>query len=122
MKNDMIYQVIDVVAEIYPVSLTASDASVPPNKPETKKLDVNITGVLYTTKLALHYFRRQPVCSERDRCLILVGSLAGYIDQPGSALYCMSKFAVRALMRTLRRAPWTESIRVNMVTPSYANF
>ncbi|KAG5293731.1 short chain dehydrogenase/reductase [Histoplasma capsulatum G186AR] len=31
----------------------------------------------------------------------------------------MSKFGVRALMRSLRRNAWVDSIRVNLVSPSY---
>ncbi|PGH21653.1 hypothetical protein AJ80_03086 [Polytolypa hystricis UAMH7299] len=96
-----------------------TDPSLPPVKPDTKILDTNILGELYTTKLAIHYFRRQPVDPKRDRCLILMGSLSGYFDLPGSAQYSMSKFAIRALMRSLRRSSWCDSRRVNLVAPTY---
>ncbi|KKZ59969.1 hypothetical protein EMCG_00811 [[Emmonsia] crescens] len=95
------------------------DPSHPPTKPDTSIFDINLTGTMYTTKLALHYFRRQSLGPTRDRCLILIGSIAGYLDLPGSATYSMSKFGVRALMRSLRRNAWVDSIRVNLVAPGY---
>ncbi|EGC48022.1 conserved hypothetical protein [Histoplasma capsulatum var. duboisii H88] len=95
------------------------DPSLPPTRPDTTIFDVNLTGTIYTTKLAIHYFRRQSLEPDRDRCLILIGSIAGYLDLPGSATYSMSKFGVRALMRSLRRNAWVDSIRVNLVSPSY---
>ncbi|KAI1615924.1 hypothetical protein EDD36DRAFT_414842 [Exophiala viscosa] len=82
-------------------------------------MDINLTGLLYTVKLAIHYFRRQPVEPSRDRCLILKSSLAGYVDLPGSIQYNASKFGVRGVMRSLRRTTWKESIRVNLVAPWY---
>ncbi|OJD16863.1 hypothetical protein AJ78_03007 [Emergomyces pasteurianus Ep9510] len=98
---------------------TDEDLSLPPTKPDTTIFDINLAGTLYTTKLALHYFRRQPLGPARDRCLILISSIAGYLDLPGSATYSMSKFGVRALMRSLRRNAWVDSIRVNLVAPGY---
>lgn len=96
-----------------------ADPSLPPTRPDTTIFDVNLTGTIYTTKLAIHYFRRQSLEPGRDRCLILIGSIAGYLDLPGSATYSMSKFGVRALMRSLRRNAWVDSIRVNLVSPRY---
>jgi len=93
--------------------------SLPPVKPDTRVLDVNLTGVLYTAKLAMHYFRRQPIESNRDRCLILKASMAAYGSVPEQAQYCMSKYGVRALMRVLRSTSWRDSIRVNLVAPWY---
>jgi NAD(P)-dependent dehydrogenase (short-subunit alcohol dehydrogenase family) len=86
-------------------------------KPDLRIVDINLVGVLYTAKLAMHYFRRQPESAPRDRCLIIKGSLAGYVDQPGSPQYMISKWGGRALMRCLRRTTWMQGIRVNYVAP-----
>ncbi|KAK5444212.1 hypothetical protein LTS15_010565 [Exophiala xenobiotica] len=91
----------------------------PPKKPNLKTMDINLTGLLYTVKLAIHYFRRQAIDASRDRCLILKCSLAGYIDVPGSIQYNTSKYGVRGVMRCLRRTSWQEAIRVNLVAPCY---
>jgi NAD(P)-dependent dehydrogenase (short-subunit alcohol dehydrogenase family) len=73
--------------------------------------------VIYTLKLALHYFRAQPEAESRDRCFIFKGSIAGLLDQPGSWQYSTSKFGLRGLVRTVRRTSWSEGIRVNLVAP-----
>ncbi|CAG8973996.1 hypothetical protein HYALB_00011574 [Hymenoscyphus albidus] len=100
--------------------LTANDfidPNKPPIKPDLSILDVDLIGMLYTTKLAFHYFRRQPVERYRDRCLILISSIAAYVDQPGTPQYNVAKWGTRALMRNLRRTAWKESIRINLVAP-----
>ncbi|KAL1882404.1 hypothetical protein Plec18167_002820 [Paecilomyces lecythidis] len=51
-----------------------------PVKPEFPILDVDLFGVVYTFKLACHYFRSQPEDPQRDRCFIFKGSMMGYID------------------------------------------
>lgn len=98
---------------------TLQDPAGPPSKPSLRTIDINLTGTIYTTKLALHYFRRQPLTPARDRCLILKGSIASYIDNPGSPQYNIAKWGSRGLMRNLRRTAWRESIRVNLVAPWY---
>jgi len=95
------------------------DPSEDPVKPDLRILEVNLIGVFYTTKLAMHYFRRQPLENNRDRCLILKASIAAYVDQPGSPQYNSSKWGVRGLLHCLRRTSWQESVRVNLVAPWY---
>jgi NAD(P)-dependent dehydrogenase (short-subunit alcohol dehydrogenase family) len=98
--------------------LTLSDSD-EPVKPNLRIMDINLNGVVYSAKLAMHYFRKQPQDLERDRCFIIKGSLAGFLDQPGSPQYNISKWGGRALMRCLRRTAWQEGIRVNYVAPWY---
>ncbi|KAF2020074.1 short chain dehydrogenase reductase [Aaosphaeria arxii CBS 175.79] len=95
------------------------DPTQPPIRPNLRILEINLIGMVYTTKLAMHYFRRQPQSSSRDRCLILKGSIAAYADQPGSPQYNASKWGARGLMRNLRRTAWRDGIRVNFVAPWY---
>ncbi|KAM6521738.1 hypothetical protein FALCPG4_011444 [Fusarium falciforme] len=98
---------------------TLQEPSSRPKKPNLRIIEVNLLGVAYTTKLAFHYFRRQPVDDVRDRCLILISSIAAYADQPGSPQYNSSKWGVRGLMRNLRRTAFNENIRVGLVAPWY---
>ncbi|KAH0008172.1 phosphoglycerate mutase-like protein, partial [Aureobasidium melanogenum] len=55
-----------------------------PQKPDLKTIDVNLNGVLYTTKLCLHHFikqnRQTPSQQQEDTCLILIGSGAASLD------------------------------------------
>lgn len=91
-----------------------------PEEPQMRILKVNGIGALYTTKLALHYFRRQykldPEAS-RDQLLIQQGSLAGYIDLKGSIQYGFSKWGMRGIMRNLRRTEHASCMRSNYIAP-----
>jgi NAD(P)-dependent dehydrogenase (short-subunit alcohol dehydrogenase family) len=62
----------------------------------------------------MHYFSKQPISTDQDRCLIMTASLAGYLDAGKAPLYQTSKFGVRGLMCNLRR---TDRLRVNIIAP-----
>src|SRR6187402_2603874 len=91
-----------------------------PEEPSLNILNVNMVGVLYTVKLALFYFRKQSAASENrqlDQNLIFTGSMAGYIDVPGAPQYTASKYALRGLLKSLRRSELQYNIRVNYIAP-----
>ncbi|PGH10933.1 hypothetical protein AJ79_05179 [Helicocarpus griseus UAMH5409] len=95
------------------------DPNAPPVKPTLSIIDVNVYGTLYTWKLAVHYFRKQPDSEERDRCFIITGSMVAWIDSPANWQYTVSKYGLRGLMRTARRNSWEQGIRINYVAPCY---
>lgn len=88
-----------------------------PTEPDLTVLKTNLLGVAYTAKLANFYFPKQPDGADRDRCLVITASLSGYIDHPGSPQYNASKWAVRGLMRSLRRTGPSFGMRVNVIAP-----
>lgn len=88
-----------------------------PKEPDVNQIKIDLIGVVYTAKLALHYFPRQTEGPDRDRSLILVSSIAGYVDKPGSPQYNASKFGVRGLMRCLRTTMPKRKMRVNLLAP-----
>ena len=89
-------------------------------KPRTTTLDINITGVYFTTHLALHYLAINP-SSSSDRAILLLGSIAGLMPLPGQAPYSMSKHAMTGLFRCLRCSIPAQSIRVNMICPYFVS-
>ncbi|KAK0390800.1 hypothetical protein NLU13_0303 [Sarocladium strictum] len=90
-------------------------------KPDTRVFDVNITGVWYTTHLALYHLPKNPR-PNGDRCILLVGSLASIMCFSGQSQYTASKHAVLGLFRTIRgTASMSHDIRVNMICPYYVN-
>ncbi|KAE9373873.1 short chain dehydrogenase reductase [Stipitochalara longipes BDJ] len=94
------------------------DPSKRPTKPDLGVLDVNQTGALYTTHLAMHYCRREAFHGAKgDKCLIIVSSLAGYMNQPGILQYDISKNTGRVVMRVLRQGSWKTGVRVNCIAP-----
>ena len=65
----------------------STDLDSEPKKPALKIVHVNMIGTMYTFKLAAHYFRKQPDIPERDRCLIITGSMTQYVDSPVRLLH-----------------------------------
>ncbi|KAK9415450.1 putative NAD(P)-binding protein [Seiridium unicorne] len=83
--------------------------------PVLQTLDVNLTGVIYSAKLALHYFAKQP----GKKCqLVFTGSAACFLDTPPLWVYEASKAGVMGLMRSLRtQLVKRYNVTVNMVAP-----
>jgi 3-hydroxy acid dehydrogenase / malonic semialdehyde reductase len=75
-------------------------------------LDTNVKGILYISRAVL------PGMIERGRGHVInIGSLAGYEVYPGGAVYCASKFGVRALSKGLKFDLLGTPIRVSEVAP-----
>ncbi|KAK7177476.1 short chain dehydrogenase reductase family oxidoreductase [Paraphaeosphaeria sporulosa] len=94
-----------------------------PTEPDLNIIDVNIRGVLYTTKLAMHYFIKlngtTPSPNQVDTCLILIGSGAAFLDCPRGPQYQCSKWGMRGVMHSLRRTAGFYGSRVNVLSPWY---
>jgi len=75
-------------------------------------IDTNVKGLLYVSRVVL------PGMIERGRGHIInIGSIAGEEVYPGGNVYCASKFAVRALSKSLRLDLNGTPIRVSEVAP-----
>ena len=88
-----------------------------PVQPELKIVNVDLIGVMYTLKLARHYFMKHPRDSYHDRCLIVNASLVGFLDVPGIPQYMTSKWGCRGLMRCIRRTSAVDGVRMNLTGP-----
>ncbi|KAK9770965.1 hypothetical protein SCAR479_12314 [Seiridium cardinale] len=53
-----------------------------PTKPSLNIVEATLEGSMYAWKLPVHYFGKQPDVPERDRCIIIAGSLVAWIDSP----------------------------------------
>jgi NAD(P)-dependent dehydrogenase (short-subunit alcohol dehydrogenase family) len=118
------------VAGIEPLQEPSNLEAAEPKKPNFKIIDVNLTGVLYTTHLALYWLQRNPgskPCSvdtdpstnKRDRHILLVGSIASLGPIIAQPLYGASKHAVLGLFRALRASSFVDGVRVNMICPYF---
>ncbi len=75
-------------------------------------IDTNVKGLLFVSRAVI------PGMVERGRGHIInIGSIAGHEVYPGGAVYCASKFAVRALSKGLRLDLSGTPIRVSEVAP-----
>ena len=75
-------------------------------------LDINIMGVLNGIAAVLPTMKAQ-----KSGHIITTDSVAGHVVYPGSAVYCGTKFAVRAIMEGLRQEEREEGIRSTIVSP-----
>lgn len=75
-------------------------------------IDTNVKGLLYLTKLVLPGMIRQ-----RRGHVVNLGSSAGRWVYPGGAVYCATKFAVRALSEGMRMDLNGTSVRVTNIEP-----
>jgi NAD(P)-dependent dehydrogenase (short-subunit alcohol dehydrogenase family) len=79
-------------------------------------LDVNLLGMVRTTRAALPALRRSPAAA-----VVNTGSIAATAGLPQRALYSASKGAVLALTRAMAADHLPEGIRVNCVHPGTAD-
>ncbi|MGE7387029.1 SDR family oxidoreductase [Streptomyces sp. NPDC004126] len=77
-----------------------------------RTLDVNVRGVLHGIAAALPVMRAQG-----GGHLVNVASVGAYEVSPTAAVYCASKFAVRAVSEGLRQECADGRIRVTLVSP-----
>ncbi|MCG8559676.1 MAG: SDR family oxidoreductase [Hyphomicrobiales bacterium] len=75
-----------------------------------RMVDVNIKGVLWGIAAVLPHMRRQ-----RSGQIINIGSIGALSVVPTAAVYCATKFAVRAISDGLRQE--SDEIRVTCVNP-----
>lgn len=73
-------------------------------------LDVNVRGVLHGIAAVLPVMEQQ-----KQGQIISVASIGAHLVWPSCAVYCASKFAVRAIMDGLRQE--TDTVRVTVVSP-----
>jgi len=79
-------------------------------------LDVNLLGVVRTTRAALPHLRRSPAGAVVNVC-----SIAATAGLPQRALYSASKGAVLALTRAMAADHLREGVRINCVNPGTAD-
>lgn len=79
-------------------------------------LDVNVVGVVRTSRAALPHLRKSP-----SAAIVNIGSIAGTVGLPQRALYTAAKGAIHALTRAMAADHLREGIRVNCVAPGTAD-
>jgi short-subunit dehydrogenase len=80
-----------------------------------RQFETNVFGVLRTIHATLDDLK------ERKGVLVVLGSVAGYVAQPGSSPYSMSKFAVRALAESITPELKVHGIKVVLVSPGFVD-
>jgi NADP-dependent 3-hydroxy acid dehydrogenase YdfG len=120
-NKEEVQAVVDLAIEKYGrVDVLYNNAGVMPTAPlsETRfnewrqMLDINIMGVLNGIAAVLPIMKQQ-----QSGHIISTDSVAGHVVYPGSAVYCGTKFAVRAIMEGLRQEERENNIRSTIISP-----
>lgn len=113
--------VVDVAVEKYGrVDVLFNNAGIMPQSPLAEKrfdewqqmLDINIMGVLNGIAAVLPIMKKQ-----QSGQIVTTDSEAGHVVFPGGAVYCGTKFAVRAIMEGLRQEERENNIRSILISP-----
>lgn len=120
-KYEDVKKVVDLAVETYGrVDVLFNNAGVMPTAPlvegrrdEWKEmLDINIMGVLNGISAVLTLMAEQ-----KSGHIISTDSVAGHVVYPDSAVYCGTKFAVRAIMEGLRQEQRMNNIKSTIISP-----
>jgi len=87
-----------------------------PQKPNLKTLDVNLSGTLYSIKLAVHYIRKNT--SSQKGSIICTASNAGIYPFPIAPMYATSKHAIVGSVRSMAKPLEADGIRINGICPN----
>ena len=79
-------------------------------------IDTNVKGLLYLTRSVIPFMLK----NKRGH-IVNLGSVAGRWVYPGGAVYCATKFAVRAISEGLRMDLIGSNIRVSNIEPGMVN-
>jgi len=91
----------------------------PITKPNTRTLDTNLTGQLYTAALALQVFERQGLNRHGFRGkLVMTASVYSFFPSIVMPMYAASKAAVVHFMRTAASMYAGKDVTVNCIAPS----
>lgn len=71
-----------------------SETGIPP-EPCLDQVHINLDGIMYTSYLAMHYFRRSPDSTKGKRSLILTSSIGGLYPCVLSPVYTATKRKLR---------------------------
>ena len=120
-SKDDVQAVVDVAVEKYGrVDVLFNNAGIMPQAPLSEKrfeewrqmLDINIMGVLNGVAAVLPIMIKQ-----QSGQIVTTDSEAGHVVFQGGAVYCATKFAVRAIMEGLRQEERENNIRSTMISP-----
>ncbi len=78
-----------------------------------RQFETNVFALIETVKVSL------PEIKKTRGCLVLMGSVSGYVSVPGSAPYSMSKFAVRAFADSLYFEMKAFGVGVTLISPGF---
>ncbi|KAB2572308.1 15-hydroxyprostaglandin dehydrogenase (NAD(+)) [Lasiodiplodia theobromae] len=92
------------------------DGSAPPPLPDLATIDINLRGTIYTTNLAIHYFRLSPHKGAGAN-LVMTSSAAGIYPMYYSPVYSAPKHGIVGFTRSIAPILHKDGIRTNVLLP-----
>ncbi|GAT21148.1 short-chain dehydrogenase [Aspergillus luchuensis] len=83
------------------VFFSKHETGIPPRPDIAGLTDINLTGAIYTSYLAMHYFRRSPEVTMGKRNLIITSSIDALVG----------------FTRSIGKQLWNEGVKVNAICP-----
>ncbi|MED4040973.1 SDR family oxidoreductase [Niallia taxi] len=120
-KFEEVQEVIDFTLNKYGrIDVMFNNAGIMPTAPLSEgrreewqqMLDINVMGVLNGIAAVLPIMIKQ-----KSGHVISTDSVAGHVVYPNSAVYCGTKFAVKAIMEGLRQEQRVNNIKSTLITP-----
>ncbi|OJJ68353.1 hypothetical protein ASPBRDRAFT_160312 [Aspergillus brasiliensis CBS 101740] len=99
------------------VFFSRHDTGIPPRPDISGVTDINLTGAIYTSYLAMHYFRRSPEETMGKRNLIITSSIGGLYPCMHTPVYTATKHALVGFTRSVGKQLWDEGVKVNAICP-----
>ncbi|KAK5128263.1 hypothetical protein LTR85_002930 [Meristemomyces frigidus] len=88
----------------------------PPPSPDLLSVDVDLKGVISTSYLALHYFRRSPHKGQ-GASLVMTASCGSFYPSHYSPMYTAAKHGVVGFLRAIAGHYHIDGIRANAICP-----
>ncbi|XRM42248.1 hypothetical protein ABZX51_005472 [Aspergillus tubingensis] len=99
------------------VFFSKHETGIPPRPDIAGLTDINLTGAIYTSYLAMHYFRRSPEVTMGKRNLIITSSIGGLYPCMHTPVYSATKHALVGFTRSVGKQLWNEGVKVNAICP-----
>ncbi|RAQ50275.1 short-chain dehydrogenase [Aspergillus flavus] len=105
------------IAEDTAMFFASHPTGIPPPPDMTGLTDINFTGAIYTSYLAMHYFRRSPEKTKGNRHLIIMSSIGGLYPCAHTPVYSATKHGLVGFTRSVGKRLLDEGVKVNTVCP-----
>ncbi|SDC58153.1 NADP-dependent 3-hydroxy acid dehydrogenase YdfG [Terribacillus halophilus] len=124
-KEEEVQKVVDLAAEKHGrIDVLFNNAGIMPTASLSERrfaewrqmLDINIMGVLNGIAAVLPIMKKQ-----QSGQIVTTDSVAGHVVFQQGAVYCGTKFAVRAIMEGLRQEERENNIRSTIISPGTVN-
>ncbi|KAK4941412.1 hypothetical protein LTR10_018681 [Elasticomyces elasticus] len=113
-RLDFVFANAGIVEKVDIYKHEESDARGLPPKLDTTVMDINLTSVIRTSYLAIHFFRKN---TKPGGALVITASSGGLYPVPYLPMYGAAKHGCVGFTRSMADTVYKEGIRVNCICP-----